>query len=450
MTTALKSFISSDADLSTLLASIVESSDDAIISKDLNGIVSSWNKAAERIFGYTAEEAIGRHITFLIPAERHPEESGIIDAIRRGEHIDHYETVRRRKDGTEIDVSLTVSPIRNASGHVVGASKIARDVTEQKRALEIVRKADKELRDFVENANVGMHWVGPDGIIIWANRSELEMLGYSADEYIGHHIADFHADRPVIEDILRRLTERETLVNYGARLLCKDGSTRDVTINSSVYWEGDKFIHTRCFTRDVSERRAFEQRIQLLGREAEHRAKNVLATVQAIVHLTQADSADAVKKAIAGRIRALANVHALFANPQSGGAELRALVEQELLPYYKGNSKPFETHGPKVLLKSDIAQTMAVALHELATNAAKYGALSTTTGCVRVEWSFVADEVLLLRWTETCGPPVQPPTRTGFGTRVIENMIGQIGGMMRSHWRPDGLACEIVLTGVGG
>jgi PAS domain S-box-containing protein len=117
-----------------LLASIIATSDDAIVSKDLNGIVTSWNKGAARIFGYSAGEMIGRSITTLIPSDRHNEEPEILDRIRRGEHIDHYETVRQRKDGSHIDISLTVSPVKDAAGTVIGASKIAGDISERKEA----------------------------------------------------------------------------------------------------------------------------------------------------------------------------------------------------------------------------------------------------------------------------------------------------------------------------
>jgi PAS domain S-box-containing protein len=115
------------------LDSIVETSDDAIVSKNLDGIVTSWNKGAERVFGYPAREAIGRPITLVIPADRQSEEREILTRIRRGERIDHFETIRQRKDGGLIAVSLTVSPVKDASGKIVGASKIARDITEQKR-----------------------------------------------------------------------------------------------------------------------------------------------------------------------------------------------------------------------------------------------------------------------------------------------------------------------------
>ena len=120
--------------LAQRLAAIVELSDDAIISKDLNGVIQTWNRGAERVFGYTAEEAVGKPVTILIPPDRMDEEPGILARIRRGERIDHYETVRRRKDGSLIDISLTVSPIRDGDGRIAGASKIARDITERKKA----------------------------------------------------------------------------------------------------------------------------------------------------------------------------------------------------------------------------------------------------------------------------------------------------------------------------
>jgi PAS domain S-box-containing protein len=119
--------------IAQLLAAIVESSDDAIISKDLSGIIMSWNSGAQRIFGYGAEEVIGKPVTILIPPDRVDEEPDILARIRAGERIEHYETVRRRKDGTLVDISLSVSPVRNAQGVIVGASKIARDVTERKK-----------------------------------------------------------------------------------------------------------------------------------------------------------------------------------------------------------------------------------------------------------------------------------------------------------------------------
>jgi PAS domain S-box-containing protein len=159
------------------------------------------------------------------------------------------------------------------------------DITDRKRVEEELRRRQEELLDFVENASVGMHWVGPDGIIQWANRTELEMLGYAREEFIGKPIAEFHAERSVISDILRRLTNGETLHDCGARLRCKDGSIRDVLINSNVLWEGDKFIHTRCFTRDVTERKRAEEAL----RESERRFREMIDALPVAVYTTDAE-----------------------------------------------------------------------------------------------------------------------------------------------------------------
>jgi PAS domain S-box-containing protein len=127
------------------LAAIVESSDDAIISKSLDGIIQSWNFGAQRIFGYTAEEAVGKPVAILIPPNRADEESEILRRIRNGERIEHYETIRRRKDGSQVEISLTISPITDPNGIIIGASKIARDITERKRANEALAEAHAQL-----------------------------------------------------------------------------------------------------------------------------------------------------------------------------------------------------------------------------------------------------------------------------------------------------------------
>lgn len=304
------------------LAAIVESSDDAIIGKNLDGIIMSWNTGAERIFGYLAEEVIGKSITILIPSDRYNEEPAILERLRRGERIDHYETVRQRKNGSLIDISLTVSPVRGTDGRIIGASKIARDITERKQS---------------------------------------------------------------------------------------------------------------------------EAQIAILAREAEHRAKNILATVLATVHLSHSDRPEDLKHAIEGRIQALANVHRLFIESRWLGAELHSLVAQELLPYRQEGDGRARIEGPKLMMEPNAAQAIAVTLHELATNAAKYGALSVPDGRVQVEWSRAADGRVMLRWTESNGPLVNPPTHQGFGTRVMNNLIAAQMGEIHFAWLPQGLSCEITL-----
>jgi PAS domain S-box-containing protein len=305
------------------LSAIVESSDDAIISKDLDGGIVTWNKAAERLFGYLAEEVIGKPITILIPADRQEEERDILDRIRRGERVDHFETVRQRKAGSLVNISLCVSPISDEFGKIVGASKIARDITDQIRREEL---------------------------------------------------------------------------------------------------------------------------IDLLAREAEHRAKNLLTVAQATVHLAQGDSPAAVKAAIEGRLKALANAHALLARSRWAGADLHTLVAEELAPHTRAGESRVETRGESVMLKPDQAQAMAVALHELATNAVKYGALSVAAGRVKIEWGLRPGNRLSVRWIETGGPHVLPPGRNGFGMQVMARMIcDQLNGEINFDWRPQGIICDIAM-----
>jgi two-component system CheB/CheR fusion protein len=304
------------------LSAIVESSDDAIISKDLNGLIATWNNAAERLFGYAEEEVIGKPITILIPPERLHEEVDILDRIRRGERVEHFETERRRKDGSLIDISLSISPVADESGRIIGASKIARDITEQKRR---------------------------------------------------------------------------------------------------------------------------EEQIALLAREADHRTNNLLAVAQATVHLTNAGTAAELKEAIQGRLQALANAQSMLAQSRWAGADLRELAIKELSPYSRNGDSAAQIEGPNLLLQPELAQAMAMALHELATNAVKYGALSTPTGRVKVRWSMQPGQKLHLRWIETGGPPVAPPTKQGFGTRAITRLIGQLSGEVKYDWHAHGITCNILI-----
>jgi PAS domain S-box-containing protein len=421
------------------LAKIVDSSDDAILSKDLNGIVLTWNRGAERMYGYSAEMIVGRSISTLMPEDRWNEMSEILDRIKRGEGVQRYETIRRRKDGRPIHVSLSVSPLLDAHGKITGASIIARDTTEQKRLQELTRESEEryrslvaattsvvwtadptgqfvspqpsweaftgqswdeakgwgwiaalhpddrqkftevwqevvatrqvlladarlwhaskqqyhhvvvravplsavdgsvrewvgtitdvhsqksaeielrrsqqQLQDFVENASVGLHWVGPDGRILWANKAELDMLGYARDEYVGHHLSEFHDDQATMRDILSRLGRAEVLQNYEATLRCKNGSIRHVLINSNVLWEEGKFVHTRCFTRDITERKTAEDRVRGLNADLERRAAELEAANRQLEAFSYSISHDlrAPLRAISGFATLLTDEHA--------------------------------------------------------------------------------------------------------------------------------------------
>jgi PAS domain S-box-containing protein len=305
------------------LAAIVASSDDAIISKDLDGIVTSWNQGAERLFGYTAEEIVGEPVLVLIPVDRHDEEPGILERIRRGDRIEHYETIRQRKDGSHVHVSLTVSPIRNAQGTVVGASKIARDISERK-----------------------------------------------------------HSE-----------ASRELLLN-----------------------------------------------------EIKHRVKNTLAAVQAIATQTFRAAPKDERTAFTARLHALADAHDILTQQSWTGGDVREVVTRALAPFQQRDRVRFVVEGPDLRLNPSMTLLLVMVIHELGTNAVKYGALSVETGMVRVEWSLLLDgdrRKLSLRWFESGGPKVKPPGKKGFGTQMIERTLHGEQGSARFDYAVDGLVCNL-------
>jgi PAS domain S-box-containing protein len=254
--------------------------DYAIFATDSEGRVISWNTGAERIFGYTENEILGQDASIIFTPEDiesgKPEEE-LRTAEREGRAEDERWHVR--KDGIRFWASGIVTPLRDEGGNLRGFVKVARDQTEQKQAEEERHRSEQELTDFFENAVVGLHWVGPDGIILRANQAELDLLGYTRDEYIGHHIAEFHAEPEAINDILGRLMRNETLHSYEARLRSKDGSIRHVLISSNVLRQGEKFVHTRCFTRDITERKMFEMALK----ESEEQFRAVAETAADVI-----------------------------------------------------------------------------------------------------------------------------------------------------------------------
>ena len=196
-----------------------------------------------------------------------------LKAIRSGDR--QFKAIELERDFPEIGRRTVLMEARPLSSGESALILVLRDITERKQAEDKVRTTEQDLRDFIDNASVGMHWVGPDGIILWANQTELELLGYTREEYVGRHIAEFHVDAPVIENILQRLTAGETVSNCEARLKCKDGSIRYVWISSNVRFEGGKFIHTRCFTRDVTERKRAEEAL----RQSEERFRSLVSII---------------------------------------------------------------------------------------------------------------------------------------------------------------------------
>jgi PAS domain S-box-containing protein len=599
------------------LAAIVESSDDAIISKDLSGIITTWNRGAERLFGYTAAEIVGQPVTVLFPPDRVDEEAGIIQRIRRGERVEHFDTVRRRKDGADIDISLTISPIKDPTGAILGASKIARDISERRRAeSDLARRMQEqtalyrlterlhraqslpEMFDAALDAIVDALDCDRASILLFDGAGVMRFVGWRglSDQYRGAvdghspwqrlaidpapifvtdiEAADFdeslksvvagegisalgfiplitggrligkfmtYHDRPhafTLTETNLALTIARQLAYSVERIreteARRDSETRlqmaleagrmgawewDLSSGSVIWSPGleelhglepgsfggtvddvmreihpddvdrvrtciDKALETRedyhvayrmnhpdgsirwleAFGRfgpaasggdrlagvcmDVTARKDAESQRDLLVAELSHRVKNTLSTVISIARQSFATNPDSkeAQRSFNARIRALGQTHSRLAESNWSGVALETLLLDELAPYRHDDGGNVGLSGPLVTLSPKQALTLGMAAHELATNAAKYGALSSREGRVNVRWDIDGAGKLRIEWAESGGPEVLPPSRDGFGRFLIDRVLASdLGGEVETSYRPEGVRCIVRL-----
>ena len=255
----------------TQLAAIVESSNDAIISRTLEDVIVSWNPACERILGYSAQEMVGRPFRLLVPPDRQPNLQTIRQRILRGERVEQYETARITKDGRRIAVTTTTSPIKDAQGRVVGISAILRDITDQNWVEAALRQSEAALADFFEQAPLGLLWVSPAGRILRVNQAQLVMLGQTHKHLFGRRLAEFSATPELVPLLLERLARREALQEHLAQLRYRDGSLRHVLIHANGFWDKGKMLHSRWFVRDVTRQVELEKEILAIGERMQQR-----------------------------------------------------------------------------------------------------------------------------------------------------------------------------------
>jgi PAS domain S-box-containing protein len=245
----------------SLLAAIVDSSDDAILSKKLNGTITSWNQSAERLFGYKAEEAIGQHITLIVPWERRSEEEDILRRLARGERVKHFETVRRRKDGTQLDVSLTISPIRDAAGRVIGASNVARDISERKRIEVALRENEERFRAIFETTPECVKLISADGTLLRMNSPGLRMVGaLAAEEVVGKNVYDLIA--PEDRERFKVFNESICRGEHGSLqfdIVGLEGKRRHMETHAAPLRNPDETLVHLAVTTDISERKQAEE-----------------------------------------------------------------------------------------------------------------------------------------------------------------------------------------------
>lgn len=427
------------------LAAIVNASRDAIWSWRADGTIISWNAEAERLFGYSGDEIVGQSILVLVPDERRERAKAAMSSLGRGDWIGQYETERVRKDGSRIPVELTVSPIRDASGGAIGAATICRDITERKEA----EKARQWLALIVDSSDDAIVAKSLEGIIASWNPGAERLFGYSADEVVGQPITVIIPADRLHEDthILDRIRRGERVEPFDTVRRRKDGSLIDVSLTvSPVKDASGNIIGASKVARDISDRKRAEHLRDLLVHELNHRVKNILAIVQAMANQTFRDSRDTQEalRVFQGRLGALAAAHDLLVREDWEDVPLESLIRNVLEALGQGGR--IEISGPSFVVGSRTATTLAIALHELCTNAMKYGSLSTPEGTVSLEWDFSdqAGGAMILSWQERGGPPISRPTHRGFGMLMLESALSQeLGSDVALNFGRSGLICTM-------
>lgn len=247
-------------DAAAYLAAIIDSSEDAIISTNLDGLITSWNKTSERLFGYLAEEAVGQHITLIIPTDRHDEEYLCVGKVKKGLRVEHLETVRQAKDGSLLDISLTVSPIKNGEGQIIGASKIARDIT----ALKKAEQASAYLAAIVESSDDAIISKNLEGVVTSWNKGAERIFGYAAEEAIGRHISFLFPPELLDEEfaILGKIKSGQRIEHFKTVRVARDGRKVDVSLTVSPILDVQgRVIGASKIARDISRQKLAEELI---------------------------------------------------------------------------------------------------------------------------------------------------------------------------------------------
>ena len=256
------------SDMRGQLAAIIEHSNDAIFSRTLGGVITNWNAAAERIFGFKAAEIVGGSSRVLLPRGQRDEFRKLLARIRRGEVVQHYDTERLRKDGKRIHVSLTLSPVRDARRRLTGFSTIARDITGERWMIDMLARREHELQDLFDEASVGIVLTARDGTILRANRAFFDLLDRTSEQVVGRTLGEFHPEPASVSGMLAQLAKRQTLHNVSTELLTHNGTSRHVLADANALWENGRFVHSRWFVRDISRRKQLElELLELSERE---------------------------------------------------------------------------------------------------------------------------------------------------------------------------------------
>lgn len=357
----------------------------------------------------------------------------------------------RHRSGTYLWVLGRALPVRDEKGAIRRWMGTSTDIDDLKRTSEELGRASALLRLIGDSSPDLIYAKDRDSRLLYANRAAQRVIGFPLDDILGRNDLDWAIDKAQAEQII---AHDRTVLATGDMLdvdeVFTDPAGRTTffrSVKAPLRDAEGTIIGLVGITSDMTQRRQAEERERLLAREIDHRSKNLLAVVQSVVQLTRADDADTLKRAVTGRIQSLARAHSLLAAGRWQGVDMRQLVAEELDAYTGRDCEQVTVDGPGLQLRPTAAQALAMITHELATNAAKYGALSVPQGHLTVQWMLTRgrEPQLHLHWMETGGPLTAPPSRRGFGTTVIRSTAErQLHGELAFSWLPKGLRCELV------
>lgn len=440
-------------------ARLKASFDEAAVGMAHVSLDGRWLRVNERLCsmtGYTREELLAKTFQDITHPDDLSGDSALLQQLLAGQ-VATYRTEKRycRKDGGIVWVKITASLVHDADGAPPYVVRVIDDITARKQTEIALAESNGRLAGLVDSAMDAIISVDSRQNIVFFNRAAEKMFQWKAGDILGKPLAQLIPQRFAgphtvhVDGYGKTGVSNRSMGNLGTLAAVRaDGTEFPIEASISQTSAGGEKLFT-AIVRDITGRKRAEDTQRLLLAELDHRVKNTLATVQAIARQTLNAAADPVHfvESFNGRVQALGRAHGLLTRSNWQGAELAALIEEQLL-FNQADDGRLSCCGPIVLLEPQAALHLGLVLHELGTNARKYGSLSRPEGRLRTNWSVTdgASPELKLNWVESDGPPVTAPTRRGFGTTLIERSLHYaLGGEAELHFAPGGLTCEIRL-----
>lgn len=438
--------------LPTGLAPVLQTALDAVVVMRENGTIAGWNGIAENVFGWSRAEAVGKQLSELIIPHRYREahHRGLADylATGRGPLLSRrVEITGLRASGDEFPVELSITPASDGGEQVFLG--FLRDISERKAAEAALRESEARLAATYNHALVGIAEVDATGRFLRANEQFSVMTGYSLEElrettFFGiTHPADRAGERQVFEE---HWSGPRAAYTVEKRYIRKDGEVIWVELAASIVRNDDgSGAYGVRIVREITDKKRADEQQRLLLQELNHRVKNTLTVVQGLAHQTFKSGAvpPDLLRSFEGRLGALAAAHNLLMKQTWEATPMADAAEAALRPFQSAGQR-ISLEGPGILLTPSKTVTLTLALHELATNAAKYGALAKDGGTVELRWTTELDR-LTVTWREHGGPSVVQPAKSGFGTRLLQRAIASdLDGTVEIDFAPAGLVCIIV------